>query len=113
MDTESDCNLGKLPLGLLMRLLKIYLEDWLLGVEKLSEEGSRTDSQVSGLGDRSDGWPLLAEAIRCHVLAWEKRALTDDINSSSLVMLSFSFLRSLKEVLGDFESICLKFWRES
>lgn len=47
-------------------------EDWLLGVEKLLEEGSRTDSQVSGLGDRVDGWPLLAEAIRCHVLAWEK-----------------------------------------
>lgn len=75
-------------------------EDWLLGVEKLLEEGSRTDSQVSGLGDRVDGWPLLAKAIRCHVLAWEKRALTDDINSSSLVMLSFSFLEVFERSLG-------------
>lgn len=75
-------------------------EDWLLGVEKLLEEGSRTDSQVSGLGDRVDGWPSLAKAVRCHVLAWEKRALTDDINSSSLVMLSFSFLEVFERSLG-------------
>ena len=99
MDTESDCNLGKLPLGL-MRYFGDIWEDWLLGVEKLLEEGSRTDSQVSGLGDRVDGWPLLAEAIRCHVLVWEKRALTDDINSSFLAMLSFSFLEVFERSLG-------------
>lgn len=99
MDTESDCNLGKLPLGL-MRYFGDIWEDWLLGVEKLLEEGSRTDSQVSGLGDRMDGWPLLAEAIRCHVLVWEKRALTDDINSSFLAMLSFSFLEVFERSLG-------------
>ena len=75
-------------------------EDWLLGVEKLLEEGSRTDSQVSGLGDRVDGWPLLAEAIRCHVLAWEKRALNDDINSFFLAMLNFSFLEVFERSLG-------------
>ena len=57
-------------------------EDCLLGVEKKLEEWSRTDSQVSGLRDRVDGWPLLAEAIRCYVLAREKRTLTGDINNS-------------------------------
>lgn len=67
-----------------MSYFGVIWEDWLLGVESNFEGGSGVDSQVSSLGDRVNGWPLLAKGKECRALGGEKGA--DD--NSFLAMLS-------------------------